>query len=260
MSAPKDQHFLTNPRIASRIAGFVEVEGRRVLEIGPGTGALTRELLERGAIVSAVELDPELVEDLRVRFAVEIDEGRFEVVQGDAIRDPLPECAVVVSNLPYSASSRIVFRLLREGFEVAVLMFQKEFARRMVAPVGTPGCGRLSVMVQTYARVKPILEVGPFAFTPRPKVRSWVVRITPRDPPHPIRDHRVYADLVRVLFSHRRKMVRKALRSEPETFGEQQVGAVLDELPDEILRSRAEELSLDEFARIANVLADASIR
>jgi len=259
MSVPKDQHFLTNPRIAARIAGFSEVRGRRVLEIGPGRGALTRELLERGAIVSAVELDPELVGDLRRRFAREIDEGRFEVVQGDAIRDPLPDFSVVVSNLPYSASSRIVFRLLREGFEVAVLMFQKEFARRMAAPVGTPGCGRLSVMVQTYARVKPLLEVDPSAFTPRPKVRSWVVRLVPRDPPHPIRDHRVYADLVRVLFSHRRKMVRRALRSEPETFDEQRVGAVLDELPDEILRSRAGGLSLGEFARIANGLVDASI-
>ncbi|MHC1626410.1 MAG: 16S rRNA (adenine(1518)-N(6)/adenine(1519)-N(6))-dimethyltransferase RsmA [Methanoculleaceae archaeon] len=256
MSAPRDQHFLTDQRIASRIAGFAAVEGRRVLEIGPGRGALTRELLRQGATVTAMELDPALVEILRNLFAAEIQDGRFEVVRGDAVRDPLPEYEIVVSNLPYSASSRIIFRLIREGFEEAVLMVQKEFARRMAAPPGTHGCGRLSVMVQTYARVRPLLEVGPSAFTPRPKVRSWVVRLTPHEPPHPITDHRLYADLVRLLFSNRRKMVRTALRGCTGIFGGERIEAVLAALPEEILVSRPEQLELRDFARIASVLAE----
>ncbi|MDD4566924.1 Ribosomal RNA small subunit methyltransferase A [Methanoculleus chikugoensis] len=255
MSAPRDQHFLVDRRAVEKIAGFVEVSGRRVLEIGPGEGILTRALLDRGATVIAVEIDPALVEELEIAFADEIEEGRLEIIHGDAKKVDIPPFDIVVANLPYSVSSKLTFRLLEIGFEVAILMYQKEFARRMIAPPGTPNVGRLSVMVQTYASVKPLLDLGPGSFRPQPQVRSWVVRITPHEPPYPVADRRVYADVVRVLFSHRRKTVRKGLRSGKDAFPAQAIERAIVELPDDLLQRRPEDLMLEEFALIANTLA-----
>ena len=252
MSAPRDQHFLVDQRAVEKIAGFVDVSGRRVLEIGPGEGVLTRALLDRGATVVAVEVDPALVEELEFLFADEIAEGRLQLVPGDATKVDFPPFDIVVANLPYSASSKITFRLLESGFEVAVLMYQKEFARRMIARPGKPGVGRLSVMVQTYASVKPLLELSPNSFRPKPQVRSWVVRITPHEPPYPLADRRVYADVVRVLFSYRRKTVRKALRSGKDAFAPEAIERAIAGLPDDLLQLRPEDLSLEEFALIAN--------
>ncbi len=255
MSAPRDQHFLVDHWAVEKIAGFVEVSGRRVLEIGPGEGILTRALLDRGATVIAVEIDPALVEELEIAFADEIDEGRLEIVPGDAKKVDIPPFDIVVANLPYSVSSQLTFRLLAIGFEVAVLMYQKEFAQRMIAPPGTSNVGRLSVMVQTYASVKPLLDLSPASFRPRPQVRSWVVRITPRDPPYPIADRQVYADVVRVLFSHRRKTIRKGIRSGKDTFSPGSIERAIAGLPDDLLQRRPEDLALEEFALIANRLA-----
>ena len=127
MSAPRDQHFLVDKRAVERIASFVDISGRRVLEVGPGEGILTRALLDHGAHVIAVEIDPALVEELEIVFADEIEGSRLEIVSGDAKKVDLPPFDIVVANLPYSASSKITFRLLEIGFEVAVLMYQKEF-------------------------------------------------------------------------------------------------------------------------------------
>ncbi len=252
MSAPRDQHFLIDQRAVEKIAGFVDVSGRRVLEIGPGEGVLTRALLDRGARVVAVEIDLALVDELEFLFADEIAEGRLEIIPGDAAKVDFPPFDIVVANLPYSASSAITFRLLESGFEVAVLMYQKEFARRMIAQPGTRRVGRLSVMMQTYASVKPLLELSPNSFRPKPQVRSWVVRITPHDPPYPLADRRVYADVVRVLFSHRRKTIRKGLRSGKNTFEVDMIERAIADLPDDLLGQRPEDLSLEDFALIAN--------
>jgi 16S rRNA (adenine1518-N6/adenine1519-N6)-dimethyltransferase len=252
MSAPRDQHFLIDQRAVDKIAGFVDVSGRRVLEIGPGEGVLTRALLDRGARVVAIEVDPALVDELEFLFADAIAEGNLEIIPGDATKVDLPPFDIAVANLPYSASSEITFRLLESGFEVAVLMYQKEFARRMIAQPGTRGVGRLSVMVQTYASVKPLLELSPNAFRPKPQVRSWVVRITPHEPPYPLADRRIYADVVRVLFSYRRKTIRKGLQSGKNTFEATAVEQAIADLPDDLLRQRPENLSLEEFALIAN--------
>lgn len=253
MNARRDQHFLTDQGAIGRIAGLVEIGGRTVLEIGPGEGALTAALLGRGAVVRAIEIDPDLVEILSCRFASEIEEGRLELVQADAAKDPFPPFEIVISNLPYSASSRITFRLLDAGFEVAVLMYQKEFADRMVAPAGTPECGRLSIMVQTYATVQRCFSLPPNCFSPRPQVKSTVVKIVPRAPIFPVNDRKRYADVVRALFSHRRKTVRNALRGSGGMLPHDWVAHVLEVLPEEILASRPEELYLEDFATIANL-------
>jgi len=253
MKAQRDQHFLIDPAAIERILGLIDVKDRVVLEIGPGEGALTKSLLDHGGIVRAIELDAELVSELELRFAEEIGSGRLRVIKGDAIKCELPPFEIVVSNLPYSASSKITFRLLETGFEEAVLMYQSEFARRMIAPVGTPDCGRLSVMVQTYACAIPCLELSPASFRPRPQVRSMVVRLIPHAPFFEIRDRRVYADVVRALFSHRRKTVRNGLRTSAGILQKDQVTHMLAMLPEEILDSRPEELYLEDFATIANL-------
>jgi len=253
MKAYRDQHFLIDPRAVERIAALVEVQDREVLEIGPGNGALTEALLDRGAIVHAVELDSRLCDDLAERFFSEIAAGRFTVTFGDATRCDLPPFSLVVSNLPYSISSKITFRLLTTGFEVAVLMYQSEFAKRMTAPAGTKDCGRLSIMVQTYATVQRCFELPPNSFSPKPQVHSMVVKIVPRPPIFVINDHKRYADAVRALFSHRRKTVRNFLKGSKGMLDPAWVERVLAVLPPEILASRPEELFLEDFATIANI-------
>ena len=252
MKAPRDQHFLIDRKAIDKIAGMVDVAGKRVLEIGPGEGPLTKALLNRGATVIAIELDSGLVEDLKIRFAREIKEGTLILIHGDAVRCDIPPFEKVVANLPYSASSRITFRLLDIGFAEAVLMYQKEFGQRMIAPPGTPGVGRLSIMVQTYAKVKTMMQLSPKAFSPPPEVHSWVMKITPRSPPHPIADTDLYALIVRELFSHRRKTVRKGLKTSRDLLGTETVDRIIATLPEDLLAKRPEELSLKEFADIAN--------
>ena len=254
MKAHHDQHFLIDPHAINRIADLEEVQGRRVLEIGPGNGALTRALLDRGAVVHAIELDSILCEQLADTFSSEIAQGRLTVQHGDATRCELPPFDMSVSNLPYSVSSKITFRLLDAGFSVAVLMYQSEFAERMVAKAGTKDCGRLSIMVETYAAVQTCFRLPPQCFSPRPQVHSTVVKIFPREPIFPITDRRLYADVVRALFSHRRKTVRNCLKgSAGSMLSPIWVERAIAALPDEILKSRPEALYLEDFATIANI-------
>jgi 16S rRNA (adenine1518-N6/adenine1519-N6)-dimethyltransferase len=253
MKAHHDQHFLTDPHAVDRIANIADVKGKHVLEVGPGNGALTRALLDRGAIVHAVEIDGRLCEELMNSFSKEISTGQLTVQHGDAIKCELPSFEIVVSNLPYSVSSRITFRLLDIGFTEAVLMYQSEFAARMIAPAGTKDCGRLSIMVQTYAIVHQCFKLPPNCFTPKPQVHSTVVKIVPREPLFPISDRHRYADVVRALFSHRRKTIRNCLRGSGGMLDPEWVRRVITALPEEILKSRPEELYLEDFATIANM-------
>jgi len=255
MKAHHDQHFLIDPHAIDRIANLADVNGKRVLEVGPGDGALTRALLDRGAVVHAVELDFHLCEGLTSRFSEEISRGQLTIQHGDATRCELPTFEMVVSNLPYSASSKITFRLLDVGFTEAILMYQSEFAARMVAPAGTKDCGRLSIMVQTYAVVHQCFKLPPNCFTPKPQVHSTVVKIVPRM--HllfPINDRQRYADVVRALFSHRRKTIRNCLKGSGGMLDPEWVRRVIIALPGEILKSRPEELYLEDFATIANMV------
>ena len=253
MKAHHDQHFLVDINAVNRIADLAEVNGRKVLEIGPGKGVLTRALLDRGAIVHAIELDGLLCEQLKSTFSQEIASGQLTLQHGDATRCDIPPFEISVSNLPYSASSKITFRLLEMGFEVAVLMYQAEFADRMVAKAGTKDCGRLSIMVQTYAAVQSCFRLPPQCFSPKPEVNSAVVKIFPREPIFYINDRRLYANVVLALFSHRRKTVRNCLRGSASMLGEAWVQRVIAGLPDEILQSRPEALYLEDFATIANI-------
>jgi 16S rRNA (adenine1518-N6/adenine1519-N6)-dimethyltransferase len=255
VGARHDQHFLIDPAAVAVIVGAYPVAGRRVLEIGPGRGILTDALLKAGASVVAIEYDRTLVEHLKARFAAEIAAERLALLQGDAARCPWPEFELMVANLPYSISSPVVFRLIESAYEAAVLMFQREFAERMQAPIASSETGRLSVMVQTWAQVQACLVLPPSAFSPPPAVDSMVVRITPRCPLFPIADPKVYEDVVRVLFMQRRKTVRNGLRAAAGVLGRDTIDRLLAELSADILTSRPEALYLEDYATIANLIA-----
>lgn len=252
MSPYRDQHFLTDPRIVDRIAGILDISGRTVLEIGPGAGILTSALLHRGARVISVELDAYLIEKLSSRFASELADGSLTLIQGDAVKVPLPAFEIVMANLPYSISSPITFRLLKIGFESAILMYQKEFADRMMAHPGTRECGRLSIMIQTYARANRCFDLPPEAFTPPPAVHSTIMWIEPRVPLFPIENPHVYEEVVRELFSRRRKTVQSTLKALVSRYGKEKMERVMQGLDLEILSSRPEALYLEDFATISN--------
>ncbi|HJJ29187.1 MAG TPA: 16S rRNA (adenine(1518)-N(6)/adenine(1519)-N(6))-dimethyltransferase RsmA [Methanocorpusculum sp.] len=255
MGASFDQHFLCDADAVEKIAEVIPVKDRTVLEIGPGGGVLTRALLDRGAVVHAVELDKKLLANLESRFADELACGRFSITVGDASKVALPEYEIVIANLPYSISSKITFRLLEEGFECAVLMYQLEFAKRMAAPSGDGEYGRLSVMCQTYADVEFVMELAPESFSPPPEVWSAVVKITPHEPPQKIFNRKVHADVVRECFSHRRKTVRNCLKGLASVYGKDTAARLSAALPDSVLDARPEKLSVTDFISIANLLA-----
>jgi len=256
MKAPKDQHFLNDLNAVNRIADAIPIENRVILEIGPGGGILTEALLERNAIVHAVELDTGLLPNLERKFAEELSTGKLTITQGDASKISLPPFELVVANLPYSISSKITFRLLETGFEKAVLMYQLEFAERLAASPGTSDYGRLTVMTQALADVEFLLKLPPHAFTPAPDVWSAVVILTPRAPPVPISNQKVFADVVRELFSHRRKTVSNGLKGLVSIYGAETLAAFTAKLPPETLKVRPEVLTVAEFIQISNILAD----
>ncbi|MGB7992331.1 16S ribosomal RNA methyltransferase A, partial [Methanoregula sp.] len=195
-----------------------------------------------------------LCEELAVTFANEIRDGALTVMHSDATKCDLPPFELAVSNLPYSVSSKITFRLLDAGFHVGVLMYQEEFARRMAAPAGTKDCGRLSIMVQTYATVQQCFTLPPSCFSPKPQVHSMVVKITPRPPIFGVNDKKRYADVVRALFSHRRKTVKNGLKGSSGILNREWAEMAIAALPEEILKSRPEELYLEDFSTIANLV------
>lgn len=255
MRAPKDQHFLIDDDAIERIADAVPVAGRDVLEIGPGGGVLTAALLTRGANVRAVELDTGLIPNLERRFADELASNQLSITVGDASKVTLPEFSLVVANLPYSISSKITFRLLETGFEKAVLMYQLEFAKRLAAAPGNGDYGRLSVMTQALADVEFLMELPPESFNPPPEVWSAVVILTPRAPEIPIQNQKVFGDVVRVLFAHRRKTIHNCLKDLSSIYGKEKATAFTQSLSKELLEKRAEVLSVTEFIELSNTFA-----
>ncbi len=206
------QHFLVVESVADRIVERAGLSSRdSVLEIGPGLGVLTKRLVERAGIVYAIEKDERLAALLEGRRI-----KNLRVIHGDALKVDLPNFNKVVSNLPYSISSPITFRLLRHGFERAVLMYQLEFGKRLVAEPGSREYSRLSVMVQAMARVELVERVSRRAFRPMPKVSSVVAVIEPKP-----EDERIDLDenIVRALFQHRRKKAANALIDSRHVLG-----------------------------------------
>lgn len=203
----KGQHILKNPLIVQSIVQKAGIKSTdTVLEIGPGTGNLTVKLLECAKRVIAVELDARMVLELQRRVQGTPQATHLQVVQGDVLKVELPYFDVCVANIPYQISSPIVFKLLshRPLFRCAVIMFQKEFAQRLVARPGDPLYCRLSANTQLLARVDHLLKVGRNNFRPPPKVDSSVVRIEPKSPLPPV-NFREWDGLTRLCFGRKNK-------------------------------------------------------
>jgi len=244
------QHFLLDERVLERQVQLAEIEkGERVLEIGPGLGNLTEGLLRAGANVIAVEQDHAFCEFLKRRFG-----ERIELIEADAVKAFLPEFDKVVANLPYQISSPITFKLLDMDFSRAVLMLQREFADRMVATAGTGDYGRLSVGVYFKASCEIVMNVSRNSFWPQPRVDSCLVDLRPRKPPFKVLDERIFSDVTRAIFSHRRKLVSNSLATDPavsDLVSSIHVDA-LRELP--YASKRAEELTPEMIGELSDAL------
>ncbi|KAJ1977387.1 Dimethyladenosine transferase [Dimargaris xerosporica] len=211
------QHILKNPLVVN---GIVDKAGIKpsdtVLEVGPGTGNLTVRILEQAKKVVACEMDPRLAAELTKRVQSTPYQRKLEILHGDVIKKDLPHFDLCISNTPYQISSPLVFKLLlhRPFFRSALLMFQREFAMRLVAPPGDKLYCRLSVNVQLYAKVTHVMKVGRNNFKPPPKVESSVVRLEPYNPPPPV-DFAEWDGLMRIVFSRKNKTLMGNFKTTP---------------------------------------------
>jgi len=246
----RDQHFLVDDRVLDRLPTYLEdADTSHLLEVGGGTGGLTDRLLAVGETVTVIERDPTLAAFLEREFREEIEAGRLTVIDGDALEVELPEFTASVSNLPYGVSSEIAFRLFPKKRPL-VLMFQQEFAERMVAEPGTSAYGRLSVSSQHFADVELVESIPKEAFSPPPAVQSAVVRALPREPEYEVDDEAFFLRFVKALFTQRRKTIRNAIRNTAHISGLEEPEAVVEAAPEDVLRKRAGALAPAEFASL----------
>lgn len=262
LSAKKSlgQNFLLDLNLTRKIARLGgDLVQHTVIEVGPGPGGLTRALLMEGAAkVVAIERD---VRCLPALAAIsDAYPGRLEVIEGDALKADWRALTgegagpiTIAANLPYGIASLLLVNWLEEEpwppwFDQMVLMFQKEVAERIVAVPRTKAYGRLSVLAQWRTEAKVVLALPPEAFTPAPKVASAVVRLRPILRPEPKCSVAMLARVTAAAFGQRRKMLRSSLRQ-------------LTPMPELLLREaeiagerRAEDLSVDEFARLASIM------
>jgi 16S rRNA (adenine1518-N6/adenine1519-N6)-dimethyltransferase len=204
----RGQNYLINSQILSNIIKHSQInETDIVLEIGAGIGTLTIPLSEAAGKVMAVEQDPRIVRVLKERLD-DLGISNVEILEVDATRVEFPPFNKVVANLPYQISSPITFKLLQHDFEWGILMYQLEFAQRMVAQPGKSDYSRLSVMMHLCSHVEVLFKVPRGAFIPQPKVSSAVVKIIPKK--NPAVDE-FFLNTCRALFHHKKKKAKKAL-------------------------------------------------
>ncbi|MBW9264442.1 MAG: 16S rRNA (adenine(1518)-N(6)/adenine(1519)-N(6))-dimethyltransferase RsmA [Candidatus Thiodiazotropha sp. (ex. Lucinisca nassula)] len=245
------QNFLHNPGIIQRIVQAIDPQpGDNLVEIGPGQGAITTELLPLIGRMQAIELDRDLVGPLAERCA---SLGELQIHNTDALKFDFTQLAEaerplrVVGNLPYNISTPLLFHLLDQADQIRDMhfMLQKEVVDRMAAKPGSKTYGRLTVMLQARAEVTSLFSIGPGAFNPPPKVESAFVRLLPlKPPPYQIDDWDRFSRLVSQAFSQRRKTLRNSLGK--LLTADAITAAGIDP------GNRAEQLSVAEFANLAN--------
>jgi 16S rRNA (adenine1518-N6/adenine1519-N6)-dimethyltransferase len=237
------QHFLVDTGVLHAIvAAIAPKPGQRLIEIGPGLGALTQPLLERCGKLTVIELDRDLAARLRKNTALEVIEADVLKVDVATLGDRLR----LVGNLPYNISTPILFHLLPHAARVEDqhFMLQAEVVERMAAGPGGKDYGRLSVMLQWRYHIESVLDVPPHAFEPPPRVNSAVVRMIPWPQPAPVDPARLEA-LVAAAFSQRRKLLRHSLGRWLDAQG---FSGEFD------LQRRAEEVPVAEFVALAQVV------
>ncbi len=251
------QHFLLDGNLLSRIVSLAgDLEGRTVLEVGPGPGGLTRSLLATAAAkVIAIETDTRCIEalaELRDRSA-----GRLDVIEADALTIDLARLAdqplTIVANLPYNVGTAMLLRWLDQLPHVRsmTLMFQREVADRLLADVGSRSYGRLSVIVQWLCQVERMMNLPAKAFVPPPKVASSIIRLTPRTTPLAPAKKAELETVVAAAFGQRRKMLRTSLK----TLNRDPLPLLAE--ADVEATARAEQIDIEGFCRLARAHAAA---
>jgi 16S rRNA (adenine1518-N6/adenine1519-N6)-dimethyltransferase len=244
------QHFLADKHYVEKIVMAVNPKaGDRLVEIGPGQGAITFPLLRRHPKLTVIEFDRDLIAPLTEAAA---PLGELTIVHRDVLQVDFTELAAgaqirLVGNLPYNISSPILFHALEHAAAISdmTFMLQKEVVDRMAAGPGSKVYGRLSVMLQASCEVTSLFVVPPGAFRPPPKVDSAVVRLVPRDPSSiGIDDHKRFAEVVKAAFGQRRKTLRNALNGVCDEAQFEAAGVRSD--------ARAEQLEVADFIKLAN--------
>lgn len=254
------QHFLKDENIAQKIAGTLSLRGySAVLEIGPGTGVMTKYLLREDIALAVMEVDEESVVYLNHSFPLEHrstlqKSGGFSVIQADFLKYDLGQLFTgkpfaIIGNFPYNISTQIVFKLLDVRARVPEFcgMFQKEVAERICSPEGNKTYGILSVLVQAFYSTEYLFSVPPQVFSPPPKVQSGVLRLKRRDPYILDCDEALFFRLVKTAFNQRRKTLRNSLKS-------MALSQNLKE--DAIFDRRPEQLSVPEFIALTKMIAN----
>lgn len=249
------QNFLHDPGVIEKIVRSINPKpDDAIVEIGPGLGAITEEILAVNPRLQVVELDRDLIPVLRTKF---FNYPEFRIHEADALSFDFSQLVVdghplrIVGNLPYNISTPLIFHLLAQSGVVQDMhfMLQKEVVQRLAATPGDNNYGRLGIMAQYFCKVQPLFEVGPGAFRPAPKVDSAIVRLVPhKELPHPAKNLKTLQAVVRTAFNARRKTLRKALAALVTVEQLQSVG-INDGL-------RPENLSLADYVKIADLLAD----
>lgn len=251
------QNFLRDRRVVERIVDTLAPgPGQHVLEIGPGQGALTEQILASGARVDAIELDRDLSAGLQALFA---RHDNATLHQADILRfniaDLAPDTGTlrIIGNLPYNISTPCLFHLFESQSLIRDMLFmlQREVVDRLAAAPGDTDYGRLSIMAQYHCRVEPLFDVPPSAFSPQPRVTSSIVRLVPHaSPPWPARDHQALQLLVRTAFSRRRKTLKNAVKGLISEQALQDCGLDAGQRP--------ETLSIADFVTLSNALSESS--
>jgi 16S rRNA (adenine1518-N6/adenine1519-N6)-dimethyltransferase len=239
------QHFLNNEHLAERIAQLLrpELPYKRVLEVGPGRGMLTKYLLDREFHLTVVEADRDMVNYLQRHYPA----LREDIISADFLKVPLDriftEPFALIGNFPYNISSQILFKMLeyRHLIPEMVGMFQLEVAERVIAGPGSKTYGVISVLVQAYYEGEMCIEVDRRNFTPPPKVQSGVIRLSRKKETDLGCDEKLFRRVVKQAFSQRRKMLRNTMKS---------ILPDKDLLSDEFFNKRPEKLSVADFVHL----------
>ena len=237
----KGQNFLTDERVAQRHIDYAEIEkDDKILEVGPGLGILTNILVERSDDVTCIELDDTLAEFIGEKYS-----DKVKLIHEDAMKVDFPPFDRFVSNLPYSISTPVIFKLLEYDFKKAVVMVQKEFADRMVAPVGTDDYSRLTVSLYYRAECRILEKVPASRFNPKPKVDSALVEIVPRPAPFSVLDEKTFHKVTEVTFNHRRKKIGTSLKA---------AGMIPKDADIPYLDARVETLSPEQIGELSDAV------
>lgn len=242
------QHFLIDKKIRDTMVNVAQPSSHdKILEIGPGLGYVTVALLKNTGKVIAVEKDYTLSLYLMNRFS---KADNLTVIQGDALKLGKLDCNKIVSSPPYNMSSKLILFIISNQFEIAVLLLQSEFVQRLMAASGSREYGRLTVVFQSKAEASMIMKVPRTAFYPKPNVDSAIVAIKPKKDPFAIENTSVFEDLVRFLFTQRRRRLKAVLTRYLKDKYPTTVDSILMQTP--LLEKRIFQITPSELVDLSN--------